>query len=321
MVRATWLPRPLVVAIGLIATASVSSSLAAAARAKPATATGRVLDVHGQPVARAAIEVSITAQDYKSLTIGAGTTDADGRFALDLSTTSYGDLGLGVEAPGFKNWGWAGFPEGIVDEEIVLSRVIDRTFLEHLRSVSDREERAHGVFEVAASDDLPEIDELFPYLGELRPGLAAIVRARTAEPKVKRDGSTPADHALRLLALRADPADDALVEPWMKAEWAFEPALTKVSGESIYEVCSRWGDVHFAKEGVSKQPPPSYCQNQVVDSSGLHAMALWNVRYMHWGYSMHLVMRREGDRWVLRGVTSGTIYHFRPPEDADGTSR
>ncbi|HET9768251.1 MAG TPA: hypothetical protein VFS60_15465 [Thermoanaerobaculia bacterium] len=305
----------------LLATASVSSGLAAAARTKPATATGRVLDVHGQPVAGAAIEVSITTQEYKSLTIGEGTTDTNGRFALDLSTTSYGDLGLGVEAPGFKNWGWAGFPEGIVAEEIVLSRVIDRSFLERLRSVGDREAHARGVFEIAASDDLPEIPELFPYLGELRPELAAIVRARTSEPKLKRDGSTPADHALRLLALRADPADDALVEPWMKEEWAFEPALTKVSGESIYQVCSRWGDVHFAKEGVSKQPPPSYCQDQVVDSGGLHAMALWSVRYMYWGYSMYLVMRREGDRWVLRGVTGGTIYHYRPAESTDGTSR
>lgn len=311
MACAPWPWRPIVLALTLIA-ASIACSGPAAAAAKPATATGRVRDVHGQPVAGAAVEVSVTTPDYKSLTIGQGTTDADGRFALALSTTSYGDLGVGVEAPGFEDWGWAGYPKGIVGEEIVLNRVVDQGFLERLRSVRDPAQRARGVLEIAASDDLPEMEELFPYLGELRPELAAIARAKTSQPKLKRDDSTPADHAMRLLAMWADPADDALVEPWMKKEWAFEPAPATLSGASIFDVCTHWGDFHFVKEGVSKRPPPSYCRNQIVDRSGLHALALWSVRYMYWGYSMHLVMRREGDRWVLRGVTEGTIYHYRP---------
>ena len=312
MARAPWPWRLIVFAVVLIAASSTCCGPAAAA-AKPATATGQVLDVHGQPVAGAAVEVSITAQDYSSLTIGQGTTDADGRFALALSTTSYGDLGVGIEAPGFARWGWV-FPQGIVGEEIVLNRIVDQVFLERLRSVRDPAERARGVLEIAASDDLPEIEELFPYLGELRPELAAIARARTSQPKLKRDDSTPADHAMRLLAMWADPADDTLVEPWMKKEWAFEPAPANLSGASIFDVCTHWGDFHFAKEGVSKRPPPSYCQHQIVDRSGRHAMALWLVRYMFWGYSMHLMMRRESDRWVLRGVEGGTIYHYRPVE-------
>jgi len=30
---------------------------------------------------------------------------------------------------------------------------------------------------------------------------------------------------------------------------------------------------------------------------------------------MHLVLRREGDRRILRGVTEDTLYHYRPAND------
>jgi len=60
-------------------------------------------------------------------------------------------------------------------------------------------------------NDLPEIERMFPHLGELRAELAAIVGAGTTEPRELSDGSSPADHAARLLAYWADPADDVLV--------------------------------------------------------------------------------------------------------------
>ena len=309
---------PIALSLLVAAFALVGGAAAATAHGaretKPSTATGRVLDVQGRPVSGAVIEVSITNQEYESVTIGPGVSDADGRFALTLATYDYGDLGLGVEAPGFGHWGWAGFPRGIVDEEIVLRRIIDRSFIEGLRAVRDPAERARRVLEIAASDDLPEIEEMFPYLGELRPELAAIVRAGTAEPRVRRDGSSPADHAARLLAYWADPADDAIVVPWVKKEWGGRPAHVAhlgLSAASIYEICDRWREIHFADQGISGRKPPSPCLEPVVDPTHTHALALFRVEYAYWAYDMHLVMRREGERWVLRGVAENKTYHYR----------
>ncbi|HXT21941.1 MAG TPA: hypothetical protein VN923_14415, partial [Thermoanaerobaculia bacterium] len=57
------------------------------------------------------------------------------------------------------------------------------------------------------------------------------------------------------------------------------------------------------------------CRLPLVDRTGTHALALFGVRYAYWGYDMYLVMRREGERWVLRGVAEGKLYHFRPAQD------
>ena len=293
---------------------TAASTPAGGDQRKPRTASGRVVDVQGRPVAGAAIEISMTSQDYRSVTIGQGVSGIDGRFALTLSTNEYGDLGLGVDAPGFEHWGWAGFPRGIVNEEIVIHRVVDRTFLDALRAVRDPEERARRVLEIAASDDLPDIEELFPYLAELRSELAAIARARTDEPKVRRTGRSPADQALRLLAYWADPADDALVAPWIKKNWGGRKAHVAHLGlgaDSIQEICNRWREIHFADQGIASDPPASLCLEPVTDRTGTHALALFVVRYKYWGYDMHLAMRREGTRWVLRGVAENTTHHYR----------
>ncbi len=295
------------------------STIAGARAGKPSTATGRVVDVQGRPVAGAVVDVSITSQDYRSVTIGEGTSDADGRFALTLTTTDYGDLGLDVDAPGFESWGWAGFPRGIVDEKIVLGRIVDRTFLEGLRSVRDPQERARRVLEIAASDDLPDIDEMFPYLGELHSDLAAIVKAGITEPKGRRTERTPAYQASRLLAYWADPADDALIAPWIKENWGARPAHVAhlgLAGDSIYEVCHRWSEIHFVDQKIAADRVPwNTCRQRLVDRTGTHALALFHVRYAYWGYEMYLVMRREGERWVLRGVGEDTLLHFRPAQD------
>jgi hypothetical protein len=307
---------PVVVRLLVTALAVVSAAAAGGARkTKPWTATGRVVDVQGRPVAGAALEVSITNHEYQSVTIGQGVSGPDGRFALRLTTNEYGDLGLGVEAPGFANWGYAGFPRGVVNEKIVLRRVIDQTFIEGLRSVRDPAERARQVLEIAASEDLPDIEEMFPYVGELRAELAAIVRAGTTEPRDRRsDDSTPAGHAARLLAYWADPADDVLVGPWLKKNWGARPAHVAhlgLSAASIDEVCDRWREIHFVDQGITDRQPPSSCLEPVVDPTGNHALVLFRVRYTYWGYDMHLVMRREGERWVLRGVAENAIYHYR----------
>lgn len=289
-------------------------ALFGAVKAKPWTATGRVVDVQGRPVAGAALEVSITSQDYREVIIGRGVSDADGRFALRLTTNQYGDLGLGADAPGFARWGWAGFPRGVVEETIVLKRTVDRHFIEGLRAVRDPAERANRVLEIAASDNLPEIGEMFPYLGELREDLAAIVRAGTREPRERTDGSTPADHAARLLAYWADPADDGLVMPWVRKNWGARPAHVThlgLSAASIDEVCDRWREIHFADQGITGRQPWNACLEPVLDRTRSHALALFRVRYAYWGYEMHLVMRREGERWVLRGVADHGIFHFR----------
>jgi hypothetical protein len=303
---------------GLLVAALVLAGTAAAVtapgarRTKPWTATGRVVDVHGRPVAGAALEVSITNQEYKSVTIGRGVSGADGRFALRLTTSDYGDAGLGVDAPGFAHWGWV-FDRGVVDEKIVLRRVIDRPFIEGLREVRDPAERARRVLEIAASYDLPEIAEMFPYLGEVRAELAAIVRAGTAEPRDRRDDSSPADQAARLLAYWADPADDALVWPWVKKNWGGRPANVAhlgLSGASIDQVCDRWREIHFDDQKVSGRQPWSSCLQPVLDRTGNHALTRFQVRYAYWGYDMYLVMRRDGERWVLRGVGGSRILHF-----------
>ena len=306
---------PLVVRLLVAALVLVSAAAASTARkAKPWTATGRVVDVQGRPVAGAALDLSITNHEYRSVTIGRGVSGDDGRFALRLTTNEYGDLGLGVDAPGFAHWGWAGFPRGVADETIVLRRIIDRPFMEGLRAVRDPAERARQVLEIAASHDLPDIEELFPYLGDVRAELAAIVRAGTAGPRDRTDDTSPADRAARLLAYRADPADDALLLPWLKKNWGGRPAHVAhlgLSAASIDEVCDRWREIHFADQKISGNQPWNACLQPVMDGAGSHALALFRVRYAYWGYDMHLVMRREGERWVLRGVAENNIYHYK----------
>jgi hypothetical protein len=305
--------RLLVAALALVS-AVAASTTGGARKTKPWTATGRVVDVQGRPVAGAALDVSITNQEYRSVTIGRGVSGADGGFALSLTTNEYGDLGLGVDAPGFAHWGWAGFPRGVVDEKIVLRRIIDRPFIEGLRAVRNPAERARRVLEIAASDDLPEIEQMWPYLGELRAELAAIVRAGTTEPRERSDGSSPADHAARLLAYWADPTDDVLVVPWLKKNWGGRPAHVAhlgLSAASIHEVCDRWREIHFADQGISGRQPWSSCLDPVVDRTRSHALVLFRVKYAYWGYDMHLVMRREGERWVLRGVAENSVFHYK----------
>jgi hypothetical protein len=308
--------RMLVAALVLVSAAAASTARGAR-KAKPWTATGWVVDVQGRPVEGAALDVSITNEEYRSVTIGRGVSGADGGFTFRLTTNDYGDLGLGVEAPGFARWALAGFPRGVVGEKIVLHRIVDRPFIEKLRAVRDPAERDRRVLEIAASDDLPEINEMFPYLGELRPDLAAIVRAGTTEPRDRRDRSTPADTAARLLAYWADPADDAFVLPWVKKNWGGRPANVAhigLAAASIYEVCNRWREIHFIDQGIKGQRTWNACLQPVLDRTGSHALALFRVRYAYWGYDMYLVMRREGERWVLRGVAENNLYHYRPDD-------
>jgi hypothetical protein len=289
----------------LLATCSVVGAASTgheAEGAKPRLASGRVVDVHGAPVAGAAIEVSITDRQYRSVTIGQGLSGADGGFMLPLATADYGDLGVGVDAPGFAHWGAAGFPQGVVDEEIVLRQIVDRGFLDDLGAIRDPAERARRVLEIVTSEDAPVIEEMFPYLGAMRPELAAIVRAGIAEPKT-RDGSSPADHATRLLAYWADPADDEIVVPWVIASWGARPAHVAhlgLSAASIGGVCALWRELHFADQGIADDQPWSPCTELVVDATRTHALALFRVSYAHWGYDMH-----------LRGVSEGRIHHYR----------
>lgn len=298
--------------------ATVVSTTAHARAEKPSTATGRVVDLQGRPVAGAAVEVSIMGQDYRRQTLGRGVSDVDGGFALSLSTNEYGNLGIEVEAPGFVS-GWDSFPRGIVDETIVLGRIVDRAFLDALRSVRDPQERARRVLEIAASDDPPEIEEMFPYLGELRSDLAAIVRAGITEPKGRRSERTPAYQASRLLAYWADPADDALLAPWIKKNWGARPAHVAhlgLAADSIDEICHRWSEIHFVDQKIAADRVPwNTCVQPLVDRTGTHALALFQVRYAIWGYDMYLVMRQESGRWVLRGVAENRLLHFRPADD------
>jgi hypothetical protein len=312
--------RPFALVSLAVVTAAAASTPREARAGEPSTATGRVVDVQGRPVAGAAIEVSIMGQDYRRRTLGQGVSDGDGRFAVSLSLNEYDSTGgIGVDAPGFVS-DWASFPGGIVDETIVLRRIVDRPFLEALRAVRDPQERARRVLEIAASDaaDLPEMEEMFPYLGELRRELAAIVVAGTEAPTVRRTDWSPAYHASRLLAYWADPADDALLAPWIKENWGARPAHVAhlgLSAGSVYEVCARWSEIHAADQSASGCQALGTCRPPLVDRTGTHALALFGVRYAHWGYDMYLVMRREGKRWVLRGVADNKLYHFRPAQD------
>jgi hypothetical protein len=289
-----------------IATVQVPAGLGAE---KPATATGRVLDVHGRPAAGAAVEVSITNQEYQSVTIGQGTTDSAGRFALALSTTAYGDLGLGIEAPGFARWGRAGIPPASSAKR--SSSAPHRSRLPRsLRSSRDPPSAPAAPWRSRPRTICRDGGAL-PYLGG-RAELATIARARTSTPRTQHDDITPADRALRLLAFAADPADDDLVEPWMKKEWRHHrPAPATLAGASIDEVCDRWGEWHFTEQRIAKPARPAVRLHPIPDATGRHALVRWRVDYLHWGYSMYLVMRREGDRWVLRGVSADTLHHHR----------
>jgi hypothetical protein len=281
----------------------------------PATATGTVRSRFGGPVAEA--EVAITPEEGEGV-LGTGKTDAQGKFKINLSRDNYRGLAIEVKAKGFVRFGQSGLYGGLVGFMVVLDREIDDDRLAAVAAEKDPERRLEGVLELVAAREMSDlgIDKVFPYIGKLRDDLKTIIATRAFGRKDDRRES-PADRALRLLAFWGDPADEALVAPWLKDNVHVAPPPQPIAGATIEEACRRYADAHFGNKPAD-QRTLSVFGKPLYSLEKDRALIVFNVEYAYWGYSKYLVLVKEGDSWRLKVVADHRHWEKRPPMPPPG---
>ena len=273
--------------------------------ASPPHVTGIVVDRRGRPVASAQVVV----QSWGEEQFGAGRTGADGRFDIQLTRKTDEDLGLTVTAPGFARWAVAGSykPHQLVGYRVRLDRELGRDFMTALAAEPDPESRIWGLLEIVGDRQLGfKVAAVFPYLGALRADLRAIVESKafTRPDDPPREGS-PDDQARELLAYWGDPADEPLVGAWMRVRRGVR-SVPPFTGDDLFSVCGTYAQYTSQQEDVA---PRFSCLEAAADAARTRALYDLNVRYAHWGYTEHLVLKREGTAWKLRFVVEGERVH------------
>ena len=259
----------------------------------PSTATGVVRARFGGPVAGA--EITITPEVGEGV-LGSGKTHAEGRFKINLLAADYRGVTLEVKAKGFVRWAFGGIYGGIVGHLAVLDREIDDDRLAAVLAEKDPERRLEGVLEIVASRQMSDlgIEQVFPYIGKLRADLRTIIAARVFDRKDD-GGESPADRARWLLAYWADPADEAVVEPWMKDNAYIAPAPPEIVGATIEDACRRYADAFFGNEPANQRTLSNF-SNPRYSLEKDRALIEFSVHYLNWGFSQYLVLVKEGDQ-------------------------
>ncbi len=267
---------------------------------------GLVTDFRGRPVAGAEVVVEGAGDQV----IARGQSDAGGVFELRPSPDEP-PRSVVVTAPGMSRHAYAISRWGGV-YLARLVRPLTPSLIEEVLRAEDEVERLWSLLEVVAPRSFSEsTDEvLFPRLGALRPHLRALIDGGDFDEPEDRTFS-PADRALRLLALWHDEADRELVDRWIEASrYARRPARP-VTGSTIDELCRDFADLHFEREGVETRTFHA-CSEPIIDETERHALVTFNVRYAHWGYTIILILRRESEEWRLAFQHEGERYHLRP---------
>src|SRR6185312_8068746 len=274
-------------------------------------AAGQVTDLQGRAIAGALVQ----AESWESKALGAGCSDAKGRFQIALSQPVK-DLTLIIEHPGFQRWALAGSSTGQGDFQIRLTRNIGREYLTELAAQS---EPAH--FRQLAMDLLApssgtignsrlQLEQVLPFLKALRQRLRELLPAEPAQLS-SRQLRKEEDEAALLLAYLGDPRDDALIDAWAAARQSFISRPPQPCRGPTPEAAARaWQKLHFEKEGyrTPQSVPYNTLQTQIAPS-GDHGLALHSVRYAFWGYNQYLVLVRLNNAWEVRRIIDGEHWH------------
>lgn len=260
--------------------------------------SGRVTDRRGRPVEGA--QVVVEPRGGAATPAVETTTDGSGRYAVaPPAGEPGGELTLTVTAPGFARWALATArpADGRLDAR--LDRALDEPFWTALAAAAEPVERLWLLLEVIGARQMgaPAPTVVYPHVGALRADLGAVARSTAFAPPDDR-AFTPRDRALALLAAWGDPADADLVAPYLERTPALRPGPPEAVGPTIDAVCARWADDHFAREKVETRTWHA-CDVPVTAPDGRHAVAVFRVRYAHWGYSHLLFLRKDDAGWRL----------------------
>ncbi|MCG7852563.1 MAG: hypothetical protein MIO92_08580 [Methanosarcinaceae archaeon] len=268
-------------------------------------AEGIVLNIRGEPVEDSVVAISV-GYPPNPLILGTGKTDKNGVFRIPLSQ-GYPVVNMEVKKDKYRRMGRGSISE-INGYEVRLGREINESFLKELIAEKNIHEQIWLLLEIIGTNDSdPAFNDdniVFPYLGALRPLMLKILESKMFEQKDADKYSllrSPADRSRSYLFLWQDPADQNLFKEVGSLEYTIH-LVENVSASTIDDVCTLWADVHFKKEKVLDYPSPFPCPERVLDPEEQHALVDFNVSYEHFGYSMKLILLKEGDMWTLKAV-------------------
>jgi hypothetical protein len=287
----------------VLAGATLASSMAAAAPAPPTYFVSGTVVGSGAPLPHVKIEL----RDGKKV-LGSTSSDAGGHFQMTASPRPGRQVTLHFEVSRFEPLSWTETAEVHKDDvQFVLDPVVDAQFLESLPANPNPEGRLRNLADALTSpsiwNQLRSYEMVFPLIGRERADLRTLAQSEGDDQRSK----DIRDHALALLALWGDPADQAIVQDWERENPSFSKDHPDISEPTVGQVCESWAVAHFKKEGT--QPPYTYhgCFQPAMDPDGQHAFLTFAVRYAHWSYGMYLVLQKEGDKWKLIRVIDGWI--------------
>lgn len=269
---------------------------------------GIVIDFRGRPVEGAQVVVEGRGDDE---VLTRGVSDERGLFELRPASDGNPDAVV-VTAEGMSRHAYAvSLWQGVYMARLI--RPISTSLIEETLSSDEEVDRLWTLLEVVgprSTFDETEEEILFPHLGALRPHLRSLIDSGDFDEPDDRSFS-PAHRAVRLLALWQDDADHELTNQWIEDNRYARRPSRRVAGSTIEEVCQRFADVHFEREGVGENRTFHHCSPATVDEGGSHGLLTFEVRYAHWGYSIILILRREAEQWQLAFELEGTRYHMR----------
>lgn len=273
----------------------------------PMTATGKIVDRWGNPVA--GLSVDVTRNNDERI-IGLGKTNRLGEFNLELTTGDYRNVFTTVtdEKNKYSRWAQGGFNSGIVDAYIQLDREVNQSFLKQLTAESDEKRRLMLLMEVIGNRQFSlDLPEHYIYIGAMREDLLRIIESHEFEKKA--GNASPAERAQFLITVWNADEDKSLIEEWLSnKEDNYKPSQV-FSGTTIDEACKAFVDQYWA-DTKPEQRPTNSMGAPVIDKSEQHAIIDYSVDYAQWGYAKRLVLRKQKEQWVIKLVWNHAHYNY-----------
>lgn len=285
--------------------------------AQAAAVAGQVTDLRGRPLAA----VVVQSTSWEAVPLGMATTDPQGLFHLTLSRSA-SDITLRAESTGYQRFALTGFAADGPRAQLRLTRVIDAKYLAELAAESvparffELAQDLLAPSEGTVGDTMP-LQVLLPALPALRARLRATLPSDPAQlhraAQLPRAQAQLQDRTLRLLAYYGDPTDDTLLDAWQKLDGKqLSRPARPCQGTTVEAAWRAWEALHFAKEGYGPAARTPWASASVeLSPSGDHALVTHEVRYAHWGYSQHLVLRKVSQLWRVRLVLPYEHWHGR----------
>ena len=284
-------------------------SVSASAETPTAPLFGQVTTLQGNPLTG----VEVKAQDGRNQPVGHAKTDAQGRFQLVLNP-AISDVTLVIESTGYRRFALSGFVPDGKTKAVQLTRNVDAPYLTALLAETDPSRFRLQVADLltpssgSTGHGMPE-EVLLPFLTPLCTRLRPF--ARTDGVRL-RERNLPAelDSVMHILAYCSDPVDDPLIDAWRQGSgnYAKRPNPPCMS-DTLDGAVRMWTDQHFQQEGLKPAArPPTNTRIQLSPNKD-RALVSVSVEYAHWGYQNTLVLVQKKNRWVVRLVLGGEIWH------------